>query len=78
MTRTSLSAKQWARLRAYVSSLDAKATEELRHRCATWEKSVAQELGRVADGKPPTDRLAKSNSLDASLIEQVAGWLKKR
>ncbi len=77
--RTSLSALQWQRLRAYVHSLDDQAKRYLLHRCETWEKAVAKELSAIADGhKDPKTAAGGRNSpaLDSSLVNQVAGWLK--
>lgn len=71
--RTILSATQWARLRAYVNGLDDEAKKKLAHRCEAWEKSVAVELSRVADGQASGPK----QPLDSSLVSQVAGWLRK-
>lgn len=84
--RTSLSAKEWARLKSYANSLDADTRARLLHRCENWEGSVAIELGAVVDGKASKDssgkwvfhKPSKSHALDNSLISQVAGWLRSK
>lgn len=74
--RTTLSSKQWSRIRGYVNGLKPEAKNAMKHRIETWEESVAKELAEVADGRPPS-ALGRSQKLDSSLVSQVAQWLKK-
>lgn len=74
--RSTLNARQWARLRAYVNGLDANAKKDLLHRCENWEKSVAIELGQIAVGGEPS-KFRKAQALQRDLVSQVVSWLKK-
>jgi hypothetical protein len=74
--RKSLTAIQWARLRAYVNGLDQKGREDLKHRLLHWRSAVAKELSNITDGNEPKDR-SRSKPLSDYLCEQVLTWLRK-
>ncbi len=78
--RSTLNAKQWSRLRAYVNGLDDEAKQKLLHRCQEWAKAVAKELSKVANGRDPQSAAREDNAvqpLDSELVSQIANWLRK-